>query len=210
RDQVPACLRRWGCPATTLVALELDHVLIAVADLAAAGSEIEARHGLTSIEGGRHPGWGTANRIVPLGDAYLELVSVVDEEEAATSGFGRWVAAARPDPLQLLGWAVRTDDLDAVARRLDLEVIPGSRARPDGSVSRRRLAGAEHAALNPELPFFIEWGPGTTLPGSAAADLGIASVRVAGDLGRLAAWLGPHDLPLEIVEGPPGIAGLVL
>ena len=34
---------RW---ATTLVALELDHVLIAVADLAAAAEEIEARHGL--------------------------------------------------------------------------------------------------------------------------------------------------------------------
>jgi hypothetical protein len=59
----------------TLVALELDHILIAVADLAAAGHEIEERHGLASIEGGRHPGWGTANRIVPLGDAYNVLVA---------------------------------------------------------------------------------------------------------------------------------------
>jgi hypothetical protein len=57
--------------STTLAALELDHVLIAVSDLAAAAREIEVRYGLVSIEGGRHPGWGTANRIVPLGETYL-------------------------------------------------------------------------------------------------------------------------------------------
>lgn len=83
--------------ATTLVALQLDalqldHALIAVADLATAGREIEARHGLASIEGGRHLGWGTANRIVPVAEAYLELVAVVDEAEAAQSSFGSWVA----------------------------------------------------------------------------------------------------------------------
>ena len=88
--------------------MELDHVLIAVADLATAGREIEARYGLVSIEGGRHPGWGTANRIVPLGDAYLELVTVVDEAEAARSSFGSWVAEASPAFAKPLGWAVRT------------------------------------------------------------------------------------------------------
>ena len=67
-----------------------------MADLAAAAEEIEARHGLASIEGGRHPGWGTANRIVPLGEAYLELVAVVDEAEAAQSPFGRWVGRRVP------------------------------------------------------------------------------------------------------------------
>src|SRR5918999_6293720 len=113
---------RW---ATTLVALELDHVLIAVADLAAAAREIEARHGLASIEGGRHPGWGTANRIVPLGEAYLELVAIVDEAEAAQSPFGRWVAAVHPTLPRPLGWAVRTHELDDLARRLDLTVATG-------------------------------------------------------------------------------------
>src|SRR5690348_2134426 len=110
--------------------LELDHVVVAAADLEAAAVALEERYGLTSLEGGRHPGWGTANRIVPLGGAYLELVAVVDEEEAAESGFGRWVAAARPDPLLLLGWAVRTDELDAVAQRLDLDVIPARGREP--------------------------------------------------------------------------------
>jgi Glyoxalase-like domain len=76
-------------------AAELDHVLVAVPDLAAAARVLEEEHGLTAIEGGRHPGWGTANRIVPLGDSYLELVAVVDAGEAARSPFGRWVAASQ-------------------------------------------------------------------------------------------------------------------
>src|SRR5882724_8147445 len=108
--------------------MELDHVLIAVEDLAAAGRELEARHGLASIEGGRHPGWGTANRIVPLGDSYLELVAVVDASRAAASAFGRWVASAVFSPAPLLGWAARTSNLDAVARRLKLPVGFGLRA----------------------------------------------------------------------------------
>lgn len=43
--------------------LAIDHVLLPVRDLALAASEIESRYGLASIEGGRHPAWGTANRI---------------------------------------------------------------------------------------------------------------------------------------------------
>ena len=74
--------------------MQLDHVLIAVAELRAAGLEIEERYGLMSVEGGHHPAWGTANRIVPLGDSYLELIAVVDEAKAGQNAIGRWVASA--------------------------------------------------------------------------------------------------------------------
>src|SRR5688572_29225275 len=100
--------------------MEIDNVLLSATDLAAGARELEARHGLASIDGGRHPGWGTANRIVPLGAAYLELVAVVDAAEAARSPFGSWVAGVRPGTVRPFGWAVRTDELDAVARRLGL------------------------------------------------------------------------------------------
>jgi Glyoxalase-like domain len=84
-------------------------VLLAVTDLAATAWELEARCGLASVEGGRHPDWGTANRIVPLGTSYLELVAVVDSPAAADSSFGRWVAsrASRPGPTAWLGGADR-------------------------------------------------------------------------------------------------------
>jgi len=143
--------------------IELDHVLIAVDDLDAAAREVEQRHGLASVEGGRHQGLGTANRIVPLGETYLELVAVVDDAEA--SGFATWVAAGRCP--RLLGWCMRTDDLDEVAERLGLTVTDGSRARPDGTLLTWRMAGLERSADEPLLPFFIEWGQGTPYPGEA-------------------------------------------
>ena len=153
--------------------------MIAVSDLAAAAREMEARHGLAAIEGGRHPGWGTANRIVPLDETYLELAAVVDEAEAAQSAFGRWVAGVPPGPAQLLGWAVRTDRLDDVARRLGLTVQAGSRAGRDGRLVRWRVAGIEQAAAEPSLPFFIEWAHGTSLPGRAPATHRAGAVAIA-------------------------------
>jgi len=194
---------------------ELDHVLVAVADLTAAAEEIEARHGLASIEGGRHPGWGTANRIVPLGDAYLELVAVVDEDEALQSAFGRWVVGAHPKLAQPLGWAVRTHKLDEVARRLGLTVDTGSRAARSGRPARWRMAGIQQAATESSLPFFIEWAHGTTLPGRATASHPAGSIQLArlelkGDADHLAAWLGPHELPIICAAGTPLVARIVL
>lgn len=74
--------------------MQIDHIVIGVRDLGAA-AQFEDRYGLTAIEGGRHPGWGTANRLVPLGAAYLELVTGVDEAEASNSDFGRLATFAK-------------------------------------------------------------------------------------------------------------------
>jgi hypothetical protein len=186
-----------------------------VADLTAAARMIEERHGLASLGGGRHPGWGTANRIVPLGDTYLELVAVIDEAEAARSTFGRWVMQASARLVVPMGWAVRTDGLDDVARRLDLTVSAGSRAAPNGRLLRWRLAGLEHAAAEPSLPFFIEWAPGTPFPGRGRAthrtgSVKLARLQLAGDPGRLAEWLGDHTLPIAVREGVPALTSIVL
>ena len=140
--------------------MEIDHVLFAVDDLPVAAQAMEARHGLSSIEGGRHPGWGTANRIVPLGDTYLELVTVVDQTEAAQSRFGSWVASATGTLAGPFAWAVRTHRLEDVAHRLGLTVSAGSRVDRSGRPLRWRLAGVEHAAQESALPFFIEWEEG--------------------------------------------------
>jgi hypothetical protein len=189
--------------------MEVDHVLIAVDDLEASAKEVEERYGLASVEGGRHQGFGTANRIVPLGETYLELVAVVDRAEAAASGFGSWVGGGeRP---RLLGWCLRTDALDAVARRLCLTIADGSRARPDGTVLRWRMAGLERSAEEPSLPFFIEWGAGTPYPGRALAQSAlIEQVRLQGDPDRVEEWLSGADVPISVSEGRPALRSIVL
>lgn len=195
--------------------MELDHVLIAVEDLAAAGLEIEARHGLASIEGGRHPAWGTANRIVPLGDSYLELVAVVDVAKAAESAYGRWVASGVFGTARPLGWAVRTSQLDEIARRLDLPIHAGSRATPGGEQLRWRSAGIDQAAAEPSLPFFIEWGTQTKLPGQAAIRHRVGTAKISrlgldADPGRLTGWLGDHRLPIVVRDGKPAVTTIYI
>ena len=195
--------------------MQIDHVLLAVNDLARAADLLNARHGLTSVEGGRHPRWGTANRIIPVADMYLELVAVVDPDRAQASPFGRWVASGSSGVISPLGWAVRTNAIDHVARRLHLDIEPGSRAAPDGRVLEWKLAGVEHAAADPALPFFIEWSSRQSHPSHlrvthGAGTVEFARIELRGDGDRLLEWLGVHALPVTIAHGTPEVSRIVL
>jgi Glyoxalase-like domain len=191
--------------------LELDHVLVAVTDLEAAAREFEARHGLPSVDGGRHRDWGTANRIVPLGSSYLELIAVVDAGVAAGSVVGSWVGAGATDSGRPIGWAVRTSGLDELAERLGLIVRSGSRVTPSGEELRWRSAGVDEAIAEPCLPFFIEWGDGVRLPGMENPRRAtISRLVLEGSPDRLASWLGEHSLPIRVLSGPAEVAAVVL
>jgi hypothetical protein len=167
--------------------LSVDHVVFAVADLDAAATRFLRDAGLASVPGGRHPRWGIANRIVPLGDAYLELIAVEDPTAATASPFGRAVAGATTDGDRWLTWAVRDDRLDATAARLGLTIEAGERARPDGQTLRWRNAGIEDPTRSPDLPFFIVWDgpeamhPGRTLLEDPSRADGIAWIELGGD-----------------------------
>src|ERR1700693_316477 len=191
-------------------AMQLDHVLIAVTDLDAAAQRLELMYELVSIEGGREPGWGTANRIIPLGDAYLELVTVVDSSVASHSVFGQWVGGGAPISGHPLGWAVRTDDVEAASRRLGLTPNSGSRVDNDGNSLRWRSAGVEQAAADPALPLFIEWAQGSVLPGHAGRHprWSISKLVIRGDSERLMSWLEDDSLPISVVAGPSAIIAL--
>ena len=83
-----------------------------------------------------------------------------------------------------------------------------------GSASRSRQ-GLEQAAAEPALPFFIEWAPGTELPGRArtdhtAGEIHIAEVRVSGDPHAIDAWLGAHHVPIDIRAGRSAITAVTM
>jgi glyoxalase-like protein len=194
----------------------IDHVIYAVEDLEVAAARFRDEHGLDSVVGGRHPGWGTANRIVPLGREYLELVAVVDEAQAAESEFGRLVVGALAAERRLVGWAVATDDLEGVAARLDLAVVEGARHRPDGSALHWRAAGIARALADGALPFFIQWDvpanlhPSATPVGHRAKPRGFGWIEITGEEHSVRAWLGEHDLPLRVRRGDPALAAAAI
>jgi glyoxalase-like protein len=191
--------------------LWLDHVVFAVRDLDEAAVRFRGEFGLDSTEGGRHERWGTANRIVPLGDQYLELVAAVDEPVAAETAFGRGVLERAAGGGGWFTMAAVADDLDAVASRLGIEVDSGSRTRPDGQTVRWRMAGLDDQRREPWMPFFLTWEvsdelhPGRARAGHAVRATGLGRVEVGGDAERLRTWLGGDELPIRVTDDEPVI-----
>jgi hypothetical protein len=142
--------------------LGLDHLVVAVADPDTAAAELEGTVGLACTGGGRHPLWGTHNRLAWLGDTYVELIGIFDRSLTPNGPVSRAVAAALDaGQAGLVSYALASDDLDADLARLreggsassDVEVR--SRTRPDGEVVRWRATFPP--ALGPaEPPFVIE------------------------------------------------------
>src|SRR5580658_9644669 len=92
--------------------------IVLVTDLKQSRLAMEAL-GLTVLDGGRHPGRGTANLIVPFGAQYLELLAIVDREEALASPQGRPVAAALSERGPgLARWSVEPTDIEATSARV--------------------------------------------------------------------------------------------
>jgi hypothetical protein len=180
--------------------VRVDHVILAAADLDRAAERIEAEHGLRAVGGGRHEGLGTHNRIVPLGGGYLEILAVADAEEAADSPLGRAVSERIGSGDGLMGWAVAVDDVTPVAERLGTEVSTITRQGLSAS-----LTGVTEAMAEPFLPFFISRDHGIPDPGAGAEHGGIEWIEVSGDAARLADWLGGAELPVRVVDGPPGV-----
>jgi hypothetical protein len=141
--------------------LGIDHLVIAVADPDAAAAELEGALGLAATGGGRHA-TGTHNRLVFLGDAYLELIGAWDRELALGHPIGAAVVRALDAGVPgLVTYALATDGArrEVVGLRAAgspvSDAIPGARIRPDGAVVAWQCAFPP--LLGPaEPPFLIE------------------------------------------------------
>jgi len=144
--------------------LGIDHLVIAVPDPDVAADALTAALGLTAGGGGRHDRLGTFNRLVWLGDSYLELIGVFDADLARASWVGRPTVDALEAGGGLATWAIATDAIDRDVARLretgsDLAPpIAGERLRPDRGIVRWRLAASPSLAPHAP-PFLIEHDP---------------------------------------------------
>lgn len=150
--------------------LGIDHLVIAVPDPDAAAGELEAALGLVATGGGRHD-MGTRNRLVFLGDAYLELIGAWDAALARAHPLGAAVVRAlEAGAPGLVSYALATDGARREVAALRAagspigNAVPGARTQPDGAVVAWQCAFPP--TIGPEDPPFLieheldgpEWG----------------------------------------------------
>lgn len=185
--------------------LGIDHLVIVVRDPDQAVEELARRIGLRPGGGGTHPALGTRNRLLWLGDIYLELLGIDDPAAAARSWLGAPALEALGRGQGLVTWAIASDDLDRDAAKAAAGSAPvsdpfaGERRRPDGEVVRWRLARPAVVAL--DSPFLIEHD-------TTSAEWTVQDRRArAADPGRLRSMTLPVAEPQRSAER---IAGLGL
>ena len=174
----------------------LAQVIVLTDDLEREGERFRDA-GFIVEPGGRHPGRGTENLIVPFAGQYLEILAVVDRAEAAGSPQGQPVLAAlaRRGP-GLARWSVEPDDIVATGERLGLDVEHRERTRPDGRRVRWRSVGVDESWPEPWRCAYMSWDDPALHPGATGADhpngargLGALEVVVP-DVAGARAWLG--------------------
>jgi catechol 2,3-dioxygenase-like lactoylglutathione lyase family enzyme len=160
-----------GEPPMTGDLSRIDHVILGVNDLQKGIEEFERLTGVRAIYGGAHPGRGTHNALVSLGEPhYLEILAPNPEDGGSTEWIGdlRGLASLTP-----VGWAARGENLPALQQRLKDqgietgEVRPGARNRPDGTRLAWKTLNFSPSAHS-LLPFFIEWDPTTAHPSTTS------------------------------------------
>jgi hypothetical protein len=188
----------------------LSQVIFGVADLDVATDRFTAL-GFDVLDGGVHPGVGTANRVIPLGSQYIELLGVVSAERARENEYGRSLLRAIASGDRLVRWSLRTGAIDAVAQRLGIAVEQRERARPDGELLTWRAAGLAVALADSTMPFFMQWDLDRQYPGAMVANhrngaRGVTSLSLKPRDERFARWVDGADVPLRIVgDREPGL-----
>jgi catechol 2,3-dioxygenase-like lactoylglutathione lyase family enzyme len=152
----------------------LDHILLGCSDLDRGIDFVEKHTGIPAAFGGVHPGRGTRNALLSLGERsrdelkprrYLEIIAPDPQQSDVPDPYGL-LKLSEP---RLVGWAAHPGDLNQFATRLRNADIafdgpnPGSRKRPDGELLKWKTLNLKDNASG-LLPFFIEWSADTTHP----------------------------------------------
>jgi len=121
-------------------AVELDHLILGINDLQRGVAAFNRFTDVTPQPGGEHPGRGTHNALVSLGDGrYLEIVAPISTHPDSTLADLSAMKELTP-----MGWALHTHDISALVTRLRAngftisDPAAGSRHRPDGTLGAIR------------------------------------------------------------------------
>lgn len=141
----------------------IDHLVYAVPDLNAGIAHIEQLLGVRAAPGGRHPGRGTRNALLALGDrTYLEIIGPDPDQPQVTSPM--WLGVDRAGTARLATWAASAQHIEADARTARAagaalgDIMAGARTTTDGIELRWRFTDPSCVVADGVVPFLIDWG----------------------------------------------------
>lgn len=185
----------------------IDHLMFVAPDLEDGVALLQEMLGVRAAAGGKHPGVGTHNALLSLGNGvYLEVLAP-DPDQGDASGSLR--SGMQFAPSRIATWAAKAPDIEArVASALSSghnigSVSAASRRLPDGSLLEWSFTFPPPAAGDGVAPFLIRWGLGfhpskTTPPGCEL--LTLRGEHPEPD--RLQALLSAMAVELPVTEGP--------
>ncbi len=151
--------------------LPIDHLLYGVPNLEDGIAHIHQLTGVKPAIGGSHPGLGTHNALLALGDSsYLEIIAPDPNQTVERV----WMDLDKLQRPRLFRWAVARGSLEEVrAKVLSLgvdigEILKGQRQTTDGHLLQWALSDPNVILADGLIPFLIDWGkqgnPTPTLP----------------------------------------------
>ena len=156
--------------------MRLDHLAVSAATLDQGLAHVEAALGVSLAPGGQHPHMGTHNRLLGLGDVYLEVIAA--DPSAQSPAWPRWFDLDRfSGTPRLTNWIAACEDLDAeVARGPKGVGVPVALARGD---LRWRMAVPPTGRLpfDDAFPALIQW-EGAVHPVQRLPDAGVRLIRL--------------------------------
>jgi hypothetical protein len=162
----------------------IDHIIIGVHNLEQAATQFSQKLGLAVSGGGIHPTGGTANRIIVIGDTYLELIAIYKPEEAQQSILDRLAIHEGYLNFVLASNDIETDIKAMIQRGVPiLGPIPGSLRAADGRTRGWSRIDVERPDLTQRYPFIIQHD-------SAGEERRF----------RLAGWATPPEHPLGALQ----------
>lgn len=156
--------------------LVFDHLAVTAMTLEDGVAMVEGALGVTLSGGGTHPQMATHNRLLGLGDLYLEVIA--PDPAAPRPAWPRWFDMDRFDgPPRLTNWIAACEDIEA-----ELALSPPGTGAPvalqRGDFRWRMAIPADgRLPFDGGFPALIEWG-GPLHPTRALPDAGVRLTRL--------------------------------
>jgi hypothetical protein len=156
--------------------LALDHIAVSAATLDEGADWIEMALGVPLAGGGKHSHMGTHNRLLSLGDLYLEVIAI--DPAAPKPGHARWFDLDRfSGPPRLTNWICRTDNLDAALASAPKDTGTATNLSRGDYHWRFAIPATGRLPFDDCFPALIQW-QGDLHPAKSLRDHGIRLTRL--------------------------------